>query len=492
MAAPVFPWWVELTTQRPRQRFGRCPKCSGDVDSTDVLCPQDDVSLLGEIVSEEHFPWLVNTLRAVTAGVALAVGYLHWAWPVYVFTMLVAGGLATLFARNHALPRRFMLVGIATFTLAHCILMSIANGKYVPAAVSVFAVLAAIGELAFVFAFTREMATDSKRWHTQHVAGGRTMLFGAISMSAIAVTILAVLIARMSVGSLPIIVASVAMYIATLTTSVGVMALFASAVAYTLNAPAFAVRDPITYHAVLAAIRLPRLRAAPSRHIHDVIDRMVATLERVGISFANAVIASVERFHNRQLRGLVNGTIRIATALANATYRGTVKTARHVHRTLARFAVLASDCAQWGWVCASRYARSFLAPAVLFWIAAVFAWTIAQEVLGYVTHVVSAVTPLLTAFNAIFVIALLTCAAGFLVQAKAADFAAKVMSVVSAFSANAFLFFVALAWTLGVLGTITDGPYRIGWVTLTSTAIVVAIVGTAWWRGRPALPPTSP
>lgn len=492
MAASVLPWWFELTTQQPRPKFGRCPKCSGDVDSTDVLCPNDDVSLLGEVVSEERFPWLVNILRAVTAAVALAVGYLHWAWPVYVFALLVGGGIAGLFARNHTWPRRFLLGGIAIFGLAHWILMVVADGKYRPEAVAVFAVFGAVGELLFVFAFTRKMAADTTSWHPQHDGSVRTMLFGAMAISAMTVTAIVVLLARMLLTPLPPVVVLIGMYIVVIAMSAGTTALLASSIAYTLNAPVFSVRDPITYNIPLREIRLPRLRTGPPRHIHNAIDRFVAVLERMGLAFANAIVTALEGFYNRQIRGFVNGTVKTATALANAAYRGVVKTARHMHRTLDRFVVLARESAQWSWMCIRKYTLSFLAPAVLFWIAAGDAWAIGREVLGYVTGSVSVFTPLLTAPRAILLLAILAFAAGLLLQAPATAFATKVMTVVSAFSANAFLFFVALAWTLGVLGAMTDGPYRIGWVTLASTAIVIGIVGTAWWRGRAADPPTSP
>jgi hypothetical protein len=49
------------------------------------------------------------------------------------------------------------------------------------------------------------------------------------------------------------------------------------------------------------------------------------------------------------------------------------------------------------------------------------------------------------------------------------------INALSIFGTSTFLFFVLNSWLLGIVGTFTGGPYRIGWVTLFSTLFLVSV-----------------
>ena len=81
-------------------------------------------------------------------------------------------------------------------------------------------------------------------------------------------------------------------------------------------------------------------------------------------------------------------------------------------------------------------------------------------------------------------IVLFTIGAGLLFRLDLLSFFEKMLNALSIFGTSAFLFFVLSAWLFGIIGMLTDGPYRIGWVTISSTLVLVAVFFLA--QRRPA------
>ena len=78
-------WWERLVFERPREEFTACPTCSTVYDSVDVVCTADNAALVGTQMADSRKTAIVNAVRIVAVAVALAVGYLNWTWPTYVF-----------------------------------------------------------------------------------------------------------------------------------------------------------------------------------------------------------------------------------------------------------------------------------------------------------------------------------------------------------------------------------------------------------------------
>ncbi|HUW09932.1 MAG TPA: hypothetical protein VM537_09380, partial [Anaerolineae bacterium] len=93
-------WWERLVFERPREEFTACPTCSTVYDSVDVVCTADNAALVGTQMADSRKTAIVNAVRIVAVAVALAVGYLNWTWPTYVFGAFIVISFFGLFLRN--------------------------------------------------------------------------------------------------------------------------------------------------------------------------------------------------------------------------------------------------------------------------------------------------------------------------------------------------------------------------------------------------------
>jgi hypothetical protein len=469
------PWWVEIADDAPRLGLSKCASCGAETDSVDVFCPNDDASLLGQLASERTLLKATYVLRAIAVAAALAVGYLRWAWPAYVAGVVFAAAFALLFVRNHRAALAYLAVVVASVAAGHGIWEAM-GGLGLGSVVIGALLFALIAELLFVAGVTLRMASQVSQWGREFDVSSQTVLTTAIGFT---MTIAALVVLALAYITEDVIVDWLswgALHVAPLTASASVIAILVSSVAYTIRASMFVVPDAVSYREVLASVRFDRIPMPPSGARLTALELFANTMQRAAIAFANGVTTAVESAYNRQVRGVINGLARAMVALANTCYRAVVKLARHTARTLRRSGVVAARCASWSWALGSRFTTAFALPIALAWLVCAELWWLAAEFQGYVAGEAPWFSPIVSLLRAILVAAAGAAMTMTLLRIPPVTFGRKFATTASAIGGNAFLFFVVIAWTLGIVGWATDGPYRVGWVTLTSTGVIACVL----------------
>ncbi len=473
--AEAVPWWVEIANDAPKLKFSKCASCPAEADSVDVFCPNDDASLLGQLASEPTLLKATYVLRAIAVAAALTVGYLRWAWPAYVAGVIFAAAFALLFVRNHRTALTYLAVVVAFVAAGHGIWEAMGGLGFGSLLIGTL-LIALIAELLFVAAMTVRMGSQVPQWGGELDVSSATVLTTAIgfTMTLAALIVLAVLYIVGGVDAEWL--SWSALHAAPLTASASAIAILVSSVAYTIRAPMFVVPDPLSYHEVLASVRFDRIAMPPSGSRLTALELFANTMQRAAIAFANGVTTAVESAYNRQVRGVVNGLAKAAVAVVNTCYRALVKLARHTARTLRRSGTVAARCVSWSWKLGSRFTTAFALPVALAWLVCAELWWLAAEFQGYIAGEAPWFSPIGSLLRAILVAAAGASMTMTILRIPPSAFGRKFVTTASAIGGNAFLFFVVIAWTLGIVGWATDGPYRVGWVTLTSTGVIACVL----------------
>ncbi len=479
------PWWVEIAGDAPREGFAKCATCPTEADSVDVFCPNDDSSLLGQLASERTLLKATYLLRAIAVAAALAVGYLRWAWPAYAAGVIFASAFALLFARNHRAVLTYLALVLVSAAAGHWIWKGIGDVPFGHVVIGVL-LIAIVAELLFVVGMTFRTAADASQWSGEFDVGVQTVLTTAVGLTITFAALATSAAASVTAELVPEWLAWGAMHVAPLTASASVIAILVSSVAYTIRAPMFAVDDAVKYHEILAIIRLERIHMPVSAKRLTSLELFANTIQRAAIAFANGVTSAVESAYNRQIRGFVNGLAKTIVVVANACYRGLVKLARHTARTLRRSGTVAARCASWAWALGSRFASAFAFPVALAWLLCAELWLIASEFQAYIAHETPWFTPMVSGLRVILVTAACAAMTMVVLRIPLSKFGRKFVTTASAIGGNAFLFFVVIAWTLGIVGWLSDGPFRVGWVTLVSTGVIACVLIALRTR-RPAV-----
>lgn len=469
------PWWVEVANDAPRLGFSRCASCGAETDSVDVFCPNDDASLLGQLASERTLLKATYVLRAIAVAAALAVGYLRWEWPAYVAGVIYAAAFALLFVRNHRAALIYLAVVMASVAAGHGI-WEVTGGIGFGRVVIGTLLIALIAELFFVAGVTLRMASQVSQWGREFDIGSQTVLTTAIGFTITFAALVALAAASITADATLRWLSWGALHVAPLTASASAIAILVSSVAYTIRAPMFAVPDAVSYREILTIIRFDRIPKPSSVARLTSLELFAITIQRAAIAFANGVTAAVESAYNRQVRGFVNGLAKATVAVANTCYRALVKLSRHTARTVRRSGAVAARCASWSWALGSRFVTAFALPAALAWLICAELWWIAAEFQAYVAGEAPWFSPIVSLLRAILVAAAGAALSMIVLRIPPATFGRKFVTTASAIGGNAFLFFVVIAWTLGIVGWATDGPYRVGWVTLTSTGVIACVL----------------
>lgn len=480
------PWWIELTEAEWQPEFSNCATCGESADSVDVVCGKDDTVLVDRPTSERRITVAAHVLRALVVLAALAVGYLGWAWPAYAVGVILAFSFALLFFRNHRTAFIY-LANVGGVAAASHGLWAALQYPYLADVTWGLTVTAIASSLVFIIGFSLFVSNDGA--FPQLSIAVQTASVVSTGIVIVCVGVLIVGLGSVFAHVVPTWVTWGAKHATPFAASVVIFAALVSSIAYTLAAPVFDVKNILHFHEVLKPIRLGRIRTPDYARVTRGVERLAVTAERVLIGFANGITSAIEVAYNRQWCRLVNGLAEMLIKAANAIYKWFVKCARHVARVGERFYSVVIACAQWSWALAKRFAAAFVLPVVLAWLACAELWWIAAEVRRYVLHESSWATPLASLLRIIVVVLLLSASAKLMLQVPATAFGGKLAAAAGAVGGRAFLFFVFIAWTLGLLGWITNGPFRIGWLTLTSTGIVVvSLLALRARRGVAAVP----
>jgi hypothetical protein len=479
MSETDVPWWLEVANDRPLSAFVHCPSPqhpanAGDADSVDVFCSADGTSLLGSLGSERALLKVAYVLRAIAVSAALAVGYFRIAWPAYVAGAVFAFAFALLFLRNHRAPMSYVATAAVFVTFGHWAWQSTGVVTLTSLLLGLALSLVVL-EVCFCVAITLRAASESDEWREQFDVGVQTMLTAIIGVTIGLVGSMAAIF-RYSPELVPDWLMWLAMHITPLAFSAAVLAILISSIAYTIHAPVFSFGDVMTAPEVLGVARFDRLEKPLPLTNPTSLEALANTVERVAIAFANGVTTAIESAYNRHIRGLVNGLVKLVVAVINACVRGAVKLARHVGRTTARFFVVAKFCARQGFAVAKRFTTAFALPLSLTWLACAELWWLASEFRAYIAGEVPWHTPILSLLRIALILVILATMIALVLQIPFSAFRIKLEIAATTIGANAFLFFVLVAWTLGIVGWLTNGPYKVGWVTLTSTGLIVCVL----------------
>jgi hypothetical protein len=480
------PWWAELAFESPINDFSTCVACGESVDSMDVVCPIDDTSLLGAFATERAITIAAYVLRGLVVLAALAIGYLRWAWPTYCVGVILALTFALLFLRNHRTALRYLAVVGLLVGAGHGLLMATDYFRFGDIFWVALTVVF-ISDLAFIVGMTRLVSEDNV--FPQIGTTTQTTMTGSLGLVTFGATILLALLGHFNAAPVPSWLSWASLHGAPLAISVTTFALLVSAIAYTIHSPDFSVRDPVLYREILGVVRFGRIPSYARASVNGELERLIVSLERLLIRFANSVTSAIETAYNSHIRAFVNRTAQLVVALVNALYRLLVKTGRHIARVAVRFAVLTLYCVRWSASLSRRFATAFLLPAMLAWIACTQLWSIACEIRGYILSDLSWATPVFSLLRIVLVLTLLAGSTAVMLEASPGKFASKLSAAGASLGGRAFLFFVFVAWSLGLLGWLTGGPFHVGWVTLVSTTMIIAALLAL--RARRAIPAVS-
>lgn len=470
--------------------YSTCPECGEQTDSLDVVCSTDSAVLSGANYSKSTQTNILRLIRVAFVAMAFALGYLKWTWPVYLFGYFITLAFFTLFVRNHSATRNYLI------TMG--VLISLSMGIwyfYLQSRVEIkleffllhIAHLILIVSLIFTIAYTlRTRSSDFRQAWRVKMQLDNDISNGLLTWIAFVFSLGFLLILMLFFYKyfprfdlvqeyLPMENMTVQLIRASFYSfATGLVSIMISSTIYSLRGNSFRVLDRWNYRPLLSEKKFRRVNGGGVITIQNWTDRISATVQRVVTSSSNRIIAAIEGSYNLLFVGSVNNLARITIRIANTVRRGMIKIALHIGRSLGRF----SRILQWGILWAihvlRHYWRSFILPIITLFLLAWASFQISQLAYSYI-HDGSWNLPFNMLFIAIVVFIALSLSISLLMKTNILSFGEKILDAFAVFGTSAFLFFVLSGWVLGIIGIVMNGPYRIGWVTLTSTAFVIVI-----------------
>lgn len=477
-------WWERLVFERPSEDFTACPACGTLNDSMDVVCTADSAALVGAQMAESMKAGIVNSLRIMALAAALAVGYLEWTWPTYVFAGFVVIAFFGLFLRNHPTSRLFFFAISSSGFVAYGVWSAFAPEDAVLFHVAVLLLVGLLFlELPFLVAYTLRTEGGDPRRHWM-LSKGVDLQIGTLTWIALTLTVsvLCILAAITSwlggrIGiPFPQLVDlnSLLVRVALATLGAGEIAALVSSTVHSLRGEPFRVTDRWTSRQILEDLEFERWTPESTPTPLSWTGRLADTVTRIAVSSANGLIQGLENSYNNFVVRFVNTLAQTAVRIANSVRRAAISTARHIARSLRRFMVLNTWCGQWAFHTGVRYVRVFVLPVMVCFAGATLIYAMGEDFSAYV-HGGSVLIPVILLGRGVVVIILFTVGTGLLLRIDLGSYFEKMLNALSTFGTSAFLFFVLSAWLLGVVGMLTHGPFRIGWVTILSTLLLVAV-----------------
>lgn len=425
------------------------------------------------------------------------MGYLNWLWPAYVISTIFAFGFFALFFRRHRLALLYFgVVSITSFTF-----QSVWQ-TYKPAlndliqVSSLIAVTLVLIEPLFIVGYTLRTPHNANdlnanqdprtAWFNVHNIDKGALTWIAVMLTIAIFCFLAVTGIRWI--SLPFlnnsILATMAPNLVLTPLSAALGGAIVSATIYTLhNEPSFPVGPRWSYSDSFHPITIRRIardgNGAGSSH-SQWYARLRNTLDRLAVTSSNVVIEAIENTSVFVVR-LVNQLTRNIVELANTFRRVILKTLHHLEVSGRRFGHLLAWSMIWSWETFKRYAEVFVLPPMLAWFSAITLYGLSDSLFQYI-HGGLVILVLAMLSQSLLLLVLLTCACGLLFHVSFLTIVNKVLSALAVFGTTAYLNLLGIAWLLGILGLLTNGPYRIGWVTVISTVPLVYVFLRTFWR----------
>jgi hypothetical protein len=480
-------WWERLVFERPKEVFTICMSCGTLNDSIDVVCTVDNAVLVGTHMADSTNALIINSLRAMAVAVALAVGYLNWTWPTYAFSGFAVIAFFGLFLRNHSISRLFFITISTLSFIGYGVWKTLAlEDPPLLHVIGVILTVLLVLELLFLVAYTLRTGGNDPRTNWM-LSNDVDLRLGTLTW--ITLTILCILgvitnwLAREFVYRfLPLVnFNSLVLRGALVTFGAGEIAALVSSTVYSLQGGPFYIADRWTYGPILHERAFRRVPQASPLTSASWIARFGHVVKRAAVAAQNVAIEKLENACNHIVRRL-NNLWHTAVRIGNSVRRAVIKAKLHIIRSWRRFIVLNRWCAKWAWHIEIRYVKVFVIPLMLYLLGAICLYTMGELFFAYV-HGGSALIPVHLLFWGVVVIIFFTIGTALLFHISLFSFFEKMLNALSVFGTSAFLFFVLSAWSLGIIGMLTGGPYRIGWVTIMSTLVLVVVFFRA--RRRP-------
>lgn len=491
-------WWERLILERPRNDFTECPSSKTLNDSIDVVCSKCSTILIGIQQSNIAKSLVIKFLQGAAVVVALAVGYLNWTWPIFAFSSILVIMFFSLFLRHHKNTRNFFFV-VSAFSFIGYGVWKTLNPEN-PSFLQVIGLLLTVMlvlELMFLVQLTLSTSRNDfrKYWLPSNNIdlGSYTLTWISLMLTITFLCILAVVANLITPTFIQMFIQNnnfnyFALRGAIQAFSATQVAVLISSTVYSLKGHPFSVLDRWTYKPILCKCNFGRVQVAQHLDVIKWTLRLIHSIKRFAIAASNRIIQGIENAYNYFIVSFLNNLVRVAIKITNTIRCMIIKTIRHIIRSLMRFILLNRWCIKWAWHVGVQYAKVFILPLVLFIVGTMLLYSISDDFFSYV-HDGSAFLPIIIAVKSLALIILFTIGTGFLSHANLLVFFDKTLNALSIFGASAFLFFVLLAWLLGIIGMLTSGPYRIGWVTILSTLAMISVFFIS--KRRPSTSPNS-
>lgn len=481
-------WLARLLFDLPKKCFISCPTCGTSEDSLSVVCTKDSSILIGLNIDNRKRAYIVHAIRVTAVAVALAVGYLHLIWPIYLLVSIGVFTFFLLFHRNHRTARNYVIVLAVAGVLSAGLLAHFGtHGNLLTALLATYLIIVILGEQVFLVAFGRNITDDPRqewlRIHRVEVPTG-TLTWIALVLTFSLVNLATYVILTATETGVTLQFFSLDM----VRISLGLAAIscLVSSTVFSLNGEPFSIPDRWHYKVVLTAKNLKRNKRLQYWHGNEPSgawrERIVYTLGYIAAVATNRFIELLEHSYNEYVVCFANRLAQSVVRIANSTRRTAKKTYLHTLRTLRRFKVVAVWAVLWAIYVAKSYWKNFFFPISAILTCSILLFSIADDFFRYV-HQHHVFLPLSIAWKALVVFILLTVSGSFVSHSRFLDFFERVLAAVSVFGPSVYLFFLLTDWILVLFGHLTGGPYRIGWITIICTVVLIIIfVRTQWFN----------
>jgi hypothetical protein len=497
-------WWLRLGTEQPAAVSGCwAPKCDTTrIEPVDVYCHMHErfLPLTTETPSRIR-PIVINVLRAVVCGGFLLTARLNSSVPVFVVAAGLGGAMTVLPLRRYRVGWRAALAAWVVVCLGSLAIRSVGPSGHRLVGTLLLGATLAIGVLYFGHVATlagRDWSRFGRKSRAHEIRSQASSGWPAAIATAAALTpatIIAYLaletpfVARLFLAPAPVRAWLLVVALSGITGSL-LLAVIAGVLLGNERVDG-RVRPLVKLPAAPVALqwRPPVARwdvATPSP-----IERVARAVHAFLVRLAAAAVVSVRSMVNL-VRRLINMAAVAAVRLLNWAHRRLVMGCRRVLASLVATRDLARAAGRLSVPTARRTGRVLLLPIAGLAGGAILANAFAQSVREYLTTgSLLALTALgAGALGGAAALAVVWLALSHLPLRRSIPSWGRSVSIAGA---NGLLVVAVGGWVVGLPGTFGHGPIRVGWVTTTSTLLlVVASVWTLFSRRTPAVGPSTP
>ena len=244
-----------------------------------------------------------------------------------------------------------------------------------------------------------------------------------------------------------------------------------SSTLYSLKGEPFIIVDKWTIRPIIHEHKFKQIPIPEKLRSQSLPIKIGNILDRAIIISTNNMVKAFEKTYNRVIVITINVVFINIVKTSNAIRKALIKLVRHIIRTVLRFILILTWCASWARYVGNKFLLTYAIPIFLLMASMLSIFSIATDFYNYV-HQSEFIIAIWILLKSILLILLFTLITSLLIHA---NIFAKMVNALNVFGTSAFLFFLLAAWSFGIIGMLTNGPYRIGPVTIISTAILIIL-----------------